>query len=62
MTQWLTPQEAAEHIRGSKDAIRAAVTKGDLPAYRLGDGKRDYRLKVEDVDEWMSSRAWEPAK
>lgn len=61
MTTWLTKRAAADYATVSPDAIAAAVHKGDLPAYAIGTGK-EYRLTAEDVDEWMRSRAWEPAK
>jgi excisionase family DNA binding protein len=56
---WLTLSDAAEHIRASKDTIRAAVSAGDLPAYPIGKG-REYRLKANEVDAWLESRAFEP--
>jgi excisionase family DNA binding protein len=56
---WLTLAEAADHVRASKDTISAAVSRGDLPAYRIGKG-REYRLRADEVDEWLSSRAYEP--
>lgn len=61
MTTWLTRPEAAEYARVSVDIIRAAVKNGDLPAYAVGSGKREYRLKANEVDAWMESRPWEPA-
>jgi excisionase family DNA binding protein len=60
MTHWLTPAEAADYVKVSKDVIRNAVKAGDLPAYPIGTGRREYRLTAEDVDAWMKSRAWEP--
>jgi excisionase family DNA binding protein len=60
VTTWFTLADAAEHIRASKDIIRAAVSAGDLPAYPIGTGRREYRLKADEVDAWMTSRAWEP--
>lgn len=59
MTTWLTPAEGGEYIKASIDVIRAAVKAGDLPAYPIGKG-RDYRLRAEDIDAWMTSRSWEP--
>jgi excisionase family DNA binding protein len=57
---WLTKQGAADHAKVSTDAITAAVKAGDLPAYKVGQGKRDYRLTAREVDEWMLSRTYEP--
>jgi excisionase family DNA binding protein len=39
--------------------IREAVKAGDLQAFPVGTG-REYRLREEDVDAWMTSRSWEP--
>lgn len=59
MTVWLTASEAGEYVKASIDIIRAAVKAGDLPAYPIGKG-RDYRLRAQDVDDWMTSRSYEP--
>lgn len=61
MTTWLTAKQAAEHIGASIEIVRSAVKAGDLPAYPIGSGRREYRLDVDDVDAWMKSRSWEPA-
>ena len=60
MTTWLTPQEAADHLKIGRALIAKAVIDGDLPAYPVGSGKRDYRLTADDVDAWMRSRSYEP--
>ena len=62
MTNWATKKEAAEHVRVSPDIIAAAVREGELPAYPVGKGKRDYRLDLDEVDAWMKSRSFEPAR
>ncbi len=59
MTTWLTVREAADYVRVSENLIRDAVKLGYLVAYPVGTGTR-YRLRAEDIDEWMMSRAWEP--
>lgn len=59
MTTWLTIREAADYVRISEPLIRDAVRKGYLPAYPIGSGNQ-YRLRAEDIDEWMLSRSWEP--
>lgn len=61
-TRWMTRREAADYVRVSEDLIRAAVRNGDLPAYPVGSGKREYRVTSEDVDTWMKSRSWEPSQ
>lgn len=60
MTTWETAAQAAKRTQQSPDLIRAAVKRGDLPAYPVGKG-RDYRLDADEVDAWMRSRSWEPA-
>lgn len=57
---WLTAVEAAKHAKVSAATIREAVKAGELPAYAVGKTGRQYRLRVQDVDEWMMSRAYEP--
>lgn len=59
MTIWLTVREAAEYVRVSEGLIREAIKLGYLPAYAIGTGTQ-LRLRAEDIDEWMMSRAWEP--
>lgn len=59
MTVWMTAADAAEYISVSEPIIRSAVKSGDLPAFPVGKG-REYRLRATDVDEWMTSRSWEP--
>jgi excisionase family DNA binding protein len=61
VTVWLTPQEAAEYIKVSLPLISDAVKSGDLPAYPVGKG-RNYRVRAEDVDSWMTSRSYDPAR
>lgn len=60
MTNWATKAEAANHVRVNEKAIAEAVRDGDLKAYRVGKGNRDYRLDLAEVDEWMKSRTYEP--
>jgi excisionase family DNA binding protein len=61
VTTWHTATTAGEHVKVSERTIRDAVRNGDLEAYPVGKG-REYRLREEDVDKWMMSRSWEPAK
>lgn len=61
MTTWLTPQEAGGYARCSERTIRDTVKAGNLPAYTFGGGK-GIRLKAEDIDSWLESQPWEPAR
>lgn len=58
--RWATPKQAAAHVLISVDLIRQAVNDAELKAYPVGTGKRDYRLDLNEVDEWMKSRSYEP--
>ena len=60
MTNWATKQEAADHLRVSARLIQQAVQDGELKAYRVGKGNRDYRLDLTECDEWMRARSYEP--
>ena len=60
VVRWLTAVGAAEHAKVSAATIRDAVKQGELPAYAVGRKGRHYRLRAQDVDEWMMSRAYEP--
>jgi excisionase family DNA binding protein len=58
MTTWLTVAEAAAHIRAKHPRmIRDAIKRGELPAFTYGQSA--IRLKVSDVDEWLTSHPWE---
>lgn len=60
MARWATKHEAAEYVRmRGPDLIARAVNDGELPAYPIGKG-RDYRLDLDEVDEWMKSKSYEP--
>jgi len=60
LTAWATKTEAAAHARVSPRVIQDAVNAGDLKAYAIGKGNRDYRLDLADVDGWMKARSYEP--
>ena len=53
-SNWLTVQQAAERASINAATIRRAVKRGDLPAFRIAQG-RLVRLRVEDVDAWLST-------
>lgn len=62
MTRWATKKEAAEHLRVSDRVIQDAVNDGELQAYPVGKGNRDYRLDLDEVDVWMKSRSHVPRR
>ena len=61
MTQWMTVANAAKYVDNvSERTIRDAIKAGELIAYPVGKGGTHIRLRAEDIDEWMTSRSWEP--
>jgi excisionase family DNA binding protein len=62
MTTWATKKEAAEHTRRSEKLIAQAVADGDLKAYKVGKGNRDYVLDLDEVDAWVRSNSYEPRR
>lgn len=62
--RWLKASEAAEYAnaRGYPEVtiemIRANVRLDLLPAYAVGTGFF-YRLRVEDIDEWLEKHPWD---
>lgn len=47
-TVWMTIQETAHYLNINTFTVRAKITDGSLPAYRLGS--RIIRLRKSDVD------------
>lgn len=56
MTCWLTVREAARYVQCGERLIYREVAAKRLRAARLG-GRRDLRLRVEDIDSWLESSA-----
>lgn len=48
--KWVNLEDVADHLSMSKDAIRAWVRDGKLPAYKAG---KMYKFKLSEVDEWV---------
>jgi len=60
-TLWLTKTEAAAYAKVGARLIQDAVNAGHLQAFAIGKGK-EYRLRAQDIDTWLTARAWEPGK
>jgi excisionase family DNA binding protein len=48
--KWVNLEDVADHLSMSKDAVRAWVRRGKLPAYKAG---KMYKFKLSEVDEWV---------
>ena len=49
----LTVNEVAEHLRVSRMTVYRLIKEGDMKALRVG---RSYRLREDDVDDYLSQR------
>ena len=59
MTQrLLTAGEVAEQLRVSTMTVYRLIRRGELPAVRVG---RNYRVRLEDLDTYLSSQVVDPA-
>jgi excisionase family DNA binding protein len=57
---WVTVAEAAALLRCHPETIRRAVRTGELPATRLG--YRTLRIQRVDLESWVKSKGYIPAK
>jgi hypothetical protein len=62
-TEWMTPTEAAEHLRVSRDFIKQRMNPDHpeaIPRSATGDPSRPkgmrYRILRSELDEWMKAR------
>jgi len=55
--QLLTLQEAAQELRIGRTLVWQLVSKGELPAYRLGT--RALRIHRRDLEAYLESCRWE---
>lgn len=46
--QWMTPQQAADHLGITDRTLRRYIARGQLPAYRMGN--RVIRVRLGDVE------------
>jgi excisionase family DNA binding protein len=51
----MTLHQVADYLLYSPSAIYQLLRKGQIPAFRLGDGG-DWRVRRSDIDEWISDR------
>ncbi len=56
-TVWVSLDDAAKHVKLSIATIRRAALRGDLKAYKVGAGKKLWRFRLQDLDEWLMSSA-----
>ena len=53
---WLSLSAAARYAGVGRDTLRAAVSRGELPAARLTDSRRaQFHISKADIDAWMQS-------
>jgi excisionase family DNA binding protein len=49
---WSTIDEVAEHLKVTKETIRAWIRENKIPNYKVG---KQYRFKLSEIDEWIKS-------
>lgn len=49
---WSSVDDVAEHLGVSKDTIYSWLSKGQIPAHRVG---RLWKFRLSDVDEWVTA-------
>jgi excisionase family DNA binding protein len=54
-TVWLTCKEASVRAHVCRLTLRRAVAAGEIPAYRIGRGRKHIRFRLADVDAWVSA-------
>ena len=50
--KWVNLDDAAEHLKISKDTIRVYVKKGVIPFHRVG---KQYKFRISEIDAWVES-------
>ena len=63
--EWVSVEEAAQHVNVSRDLIKGAIIRGELDAYEKPPTRVEksahvqLRIKLTDIDEWV--RTWPKA-
>jgi excisionase family DNA binding protein len=56
MSAWRDPAGAAAHANVSTSTILRAARRGSLHGYKVGDGRKLWRFRDEDIDAWIEKR------
>jgi excisionase family DNA binding protein len=56
LEEFYTLQEIADMLKMHIESVRELVRRKELPAYRTGIGRRDYRVKKSDFEEFLQKR------
>ncbi|MBR3159716.1 MAG: hypothetical protein IKF14_11550 [Atopobiaceae bacterium] len=57
---WASVRDAERHVRAQEGTVRAAINRGDIPAYRRPGKRGAVIVDLRDVDAWVRD-TWEPA-
>jgi len=52
MTNWLTLEEAAKHLKMGKSTLYDLARKRSVPAHKMG---REWRFDAAELDEWLKA-------
>ena len=62
MRHWTTVRSAAREMNLREKVLYRAIKEGQLPCARLGPQGRNFRVSLEQVDEWLSRLAEEGSR
>jgi len=55
--EYIRVAAAARRLAVSPDFIRARISAGEIPAFKLGDGRNSpLVMRQADIDDWMAGR------
>ena len=50
--KWISLEDAANYMDGTKDTVRNWIKKTDIPAHKIG---KLWKFKKSELDEWIKS-------
>ncbi len=54
MNDILTVKEVAQYLKVNERTIYRLATKGEIPAFRVGNS---WRFKINEIENWMSEQS-----
>ncbi len=57
---WASVRDAERHVHAHEGTVRAAINRGEIPAYRRPGRRGSVIVDLRDVDAWVRN-TWEPA-
>jgi excisionase family DNA binding protein len=54
--EWLTVDQVAQRFQVDEETVRRWIRKGDLPVLTLGAARAGYRIRAEDLEQFVAER------